>query len=301
MWRLSFAILALALLPATACDRQPATAAPEASRPPAALPAPHATPPASPPASRQGWIGVVVARQTVDVTADSQGRLQAMHVSIGDRLRRGDLIATLDTSLAAQDLEMARSNQRAAEADERRAADEFAEAKARNDRRQSNPDFFSKEDLAEAALRAKTASAALEVARSRTAEQRARVRQLETSLSRNQIRAPFDGQVAERFADQGAIVGPGTPLVRLISAGDLLVRAAVPPEEARKLSVGTPVVSTVRTLGLKIPGAIQRIAPEVDAASQMVLVEVHLAPTPEMAARLQTGLVVDVTPRSAPA
>lgn len=301
MSRLSFTILALALLPATACGRPDPAAAPQASKPPATLPAPRTTPLASPPVSRQGWIGVVVARQTVDVTADSQGRLQAMHVSIGDRLRRGDLIATLDTSLAAQDLEMARSNQRAADADERRAADEFAEAKARNDRRQSNPDFFSKEDLAEAALRAKTAAAALEVARSRTAEQRTRVRQLETSLSRNQIRAPFDGQVAERFADQGAIVGPGTPLVRLISAGDLLVRAAVPPEEARKLSVGTPVVSTVRTLGLKIPGAIQRIAPEVDAASQMVLVEVHLAPTPEMAARLQTGLVVDVTPRTAPA
>ena len=300
--RLLPVLLGLLLLAAlAACDRQPATAAPEASTPPAALPAPRATLPASPPASRQGWVGVVVARQTVDVTADSQGRLQAMHVSIGDRLRRGDPIATLDMSLAAQDLEMARSNQRAADADERRAADEFAEAKARNDRRQSNPAFFSKEDLAEAALRAKTAASALEVARSRTAEQRARVRQLETSLSRNQIRAPFDGQVAERFADQGAIVGPGTPLVRLISAGDLLVRAAVPPEEARKLAVGTPVVSTVRTLGLKIPGAILRIAPEVDAASQMVLIEVHLAPTPEMAARLQTGLVVDVTPRSAPA
>ena len=301
MWRLSFTILALALLPATACGRPGPAAAPQASKPPATLPAPRTTPPVPPPASRQGWVGVVVARQTVDVTADSQGRVQAMHASIGDGLRRGDPIATLDMSLAAQDLEMARSNQRAAEADERRAADEFAEAKARNDRRQSNPDFFSKEDLAEAALRAKTAAAALEVARSRTAEQRARVRQLETSLSRNQIRAPFDGQVAERFADQGAIVGPGTPLVRLISAGDLLVRAAVPPEEARKLAVGTPVVSTVRTLGLQVPGTIQRIAPEVDAASQLVLIEVHLAPTPEMAARLQTGLVVDVTPRSAPA
>jgi RND family efflux transporter MFP subunit len=246
---------------------------------------------------REGWLGVVVARESVDVTADSQGRLRAVHVSIGDRVRRGGPIATLDTSLAAQDLEMARSGLKGTEADERRAADELAEARARNERRQSNPDFFSKEDLAEAALRAKTAAAALEVARSRAAEQRARVRQLETSLSRNEIRAPFDGRVAERFADPGALVGPGTPVVRLISAGDLLVRAAVPPEEARRLAVGAPVTATVRTLGLRIPGAIQRIAPEVDAASQMVLIEVRLAPMPEMEGRLQTGLVVDVAPR----
>ncbi len=164
-------------------------------------------------------------------------------------------------------------------------------------RRQKNPDFFSKEDLAQAALQAKTAASAYEVARSRAAEQATRVRQLETSLSRNEIRAPFDGRVAERFADAGAVVDPGTRLVRLISAGDLLVRAAVPPEEARRLKEGDAVTVTVRTLGLRIPGTLQRIAPEVDAASQMVLVEIHLAPTPAIEGRLQTGLVVDVAPR----
>ena len=288
-------VLLLAVLAITACDRR--RPAPEPMPEPAAAP-PAAAPAAAPqPApDRKGWIGVVVASKSVDVTADSQGRLQAVHVSIGDQVRRGDRIATLDTSLAAQDLEMARSSLRATEADERRAADELAEARARNERRVANPDFFSKEDLAESALRAKTAASALEVARSRTAEQQARVRQLQTTLSRNEVRAPFDGRVAERFADPGALVGPGTPVVRIISAGDLLVRAAVPPEEARKLAVSTPVTATVRNLGLRIPGAVQRIAPEVDAASQMVMVEIRLSPSPQAESRLQTGLVVDVKP-----
>ena len=240
----------------------------------------------------------MVSRQSVDVKADSQGRLQTVSVSIGDHVRKGDPIATLDTSLAAQDLSMARSELRSAEVDERRAADEEAESLARNDRRQKNPDFFSKEDLAQAALQAKTVTAAHEVARERVAQQRAKVQQLETSLSRNQIRAPFEGRVAERFADPGAVVGPGTAVIRLISAGDLLVRAAVPTEEARKLKEGAPVSVAVRTVDLRIPGTVQRIAPEVDAASQMVLIEVHLNPTPEMESRLQTGLVVDVTPQT---
>lgn len=287
-------LLALTLLAAAGCDRRNVAAEipdpASAPRPAAAVPA--AASPA--PAPRPGWIGVVVARESVDVKADSQGRLQTVQVSIGDHVRKGDPIAILDTSLAAQDLEMARSVLRGSQVDERRANDEMAEAQARNDRRQKNPDFFSKEDLAQAALQAKTARAAYEVARQRVAEQAARVKQLETTLSRNQIRAPFDGRVAERFADPGAVVGPGTPVVRLISAGDLLVRAAVPPEEARRLNPGQPVTVTVRAQGFKIPGTIQRIAPEVDAASQMVLIEVHLNPTPEMAGRLQTGLVVDV-------
>jgi RND family efflux transporter MFP subunit len=291
-------LLALALLAAGAgCDRRNVAAEipPPASPPPAA---PSAAPvaPASAPA-RPGWIGVVVARQSVDVKSDSQGRLLAMHVSIGDRVRKGDPIATLDTSLATQDLEMARSQLRSAEIDERRSGDEMNEAQARNDRRQKNPDFFPKEDLAQAALQAKTAVAAHDVARQRVVEQEARVKQLETSLSHNEVRAPFEGRVAERFADPGAVVGPGTSLVRLISSGDLLVRAAVPPEEARRLNPDQPVTVTVRSLGLKIPGTIQRVAPEVDAASQMVLIEVRLSPTPEMESRLQMGLVVDVSAR----
>lgn len=285
-------VLLLAVL-ALACDRPAAVEAPAPE--PAAPPAAPVASPQSPP-EQDGWIGVVVASKSVDVTADSQGRLLTVHVAIGDQVRRGDRIATLDTSLAAQDLEMARSSLRAAEADERRAADELAEARARNERREANPDFFSKEDLAESALRAKTAASALEVASSRTAEQQARVRQLQTTLSRNEVRAPFDGRVAERFADPGALVGPGTPVVRLISSGDLLVRAAVPPEEARKLAVSAAVTATVRELGLQLPGTVQRIAPEVDAASRMVLIEVRLSPSPEAERRLQTGQVVDVKP-----
>ncbi|HEX4966862.1 MAG TPA: efflux RND transporter periplasmic adaptor subunit [Thermoanaerobaculia bacterium] len=293
MRRFVLSLPPLLLLLTAGCDRRAAPAAEAEPPKPVAK-----TIPASPAAEeRKGWLGVVVARESVDVTADSQGRLQAVYVSIGDRVKKGDRIASLDTRIAAQDLEMARSSLRGNEADERRAADEADEAQAKNDRRQKNPEFFSKEDLADVALRAKTAIAALEVARSRTAEQKAKVLQLETSLSRNEIRAPFEGRVAERFADSGALVGPGTPVVRLISAGDLMVRAAVPPEEARHLTPGSPVTATVRTLSLAVPGTIQRIAPEVDAASQMVLIEVHLAPDPGTEARLQTGQVVDVSPR----
>jgi RND family efflux transporter MFP subunit len=288
----------LVLLAAAGCEGRetaigdpvppPPAAAPAVS--PASAPAPPATPP-----ERKGWIGVLVARESVDVTAESPGRVLAVHVKIGDRVRRGDRIATLDTRVMAQDLEMARSSLRAVEAEVRRSSDELAEAKARSERRQENPDFFSKEDLAEAVLQAKTAAAAHEVAQAREAEQRARIRQLEAGLSQNEVRAPFDGRVAERFADAGALVGPGTAVVRLISAGDLLVRAAVPPEEARALHVGAPVAVTVRTQGLHLPGTVERVAPEVDAASQMVLIEVRLTPSPEMEGRLQTGLVVDVT------
>src|SRR5437763_752934 len=192
---LAVTVLLTAFTAGAGCgDRDVKAAAIQAVKP-ALPPSPGtaAAPPVQAPA-RAGWLGVVVTRESVDVKADSQGRLQSVRVSIGDRVRKGDPIATLDTSLAAQDLEMARSVLQGSQAEERRAAAELAEALARNERRQKNPDFFSKEDLAQAALQAKTAQSAYEVARSHAAEQATRVRQLETSLSHNEIRAPFDGR-----------------------------------------------------------------------------------------------------------
>jgi RND family efflux transporter MFP subunit len=257
------------------------------------------SPPPAPAPRHQGWLGVILSSESVDVTADSQGRLAAVYVQIGDTVRQGDRLASLDPRIVAQDLEMARSALRASEADATRAAAELSEAQARWDRRRKNPEIFSKEDLSEAELRVKTATSALEVSQARIAEQRARVRQLETSVGQTDIRAPFAGRVAERFADPGAQVGPGTPVLRLISGGDLRVRAAVPPDDARRLAPGSPVTARVRDLGIDVPGRVQRIAPDVDTASQMVFVEIRLEPAPQTAGRLQAGLVVDVRGRTA--
>jgi RND family efflux transporter MFP subunit len=266
-----------------------AATVPSAPAPPAA---------ASSAAAPKPWLGVILASESVDVTADSQGRLAGVYVEIGDAVRRGDRLASLDPRIVAQDLEMARSALRASEADAGRVSAELSEAQARWDRRRKNPEIFSKEDLSESELRVTTARSSVEVAQARVSEQRARVRQLQTSVGQTDIRAPFDGRVAERFADPGAQVGPGTPVVRLMSGGDLGVRAAIPPDDARKLTHGTPVIARIRDVGLDIPGRVERIAPDVDTASQMVFVEIRLEPSPQAVGRLQAGLVVDVRPTS---
>jgi len=286
-------ILLVLLLPLLAgCGRREAPEEQEAAAPVSPPPTAPSLSPADAP-HRKGWLGVILSSESVDVTADSQGRLAAVYVEIGDAVRQGDRLASLDPRIVAQDLEMARSALRASAADAGRASAELSEAQARWDRRRKNPEIFSKEDLSEAELAVKTATSAMEVAQARVAEQRARVRQLETSVGQTDIRAPFAGRVAERFADPGAQVGPGTPVLRLISGGDLRVRAAVPPDDAHRLAPGAPVVARVRDLGLDVPGRVERIAPDVDTASQMVFVEIRLEPA-QAAGRLQAGLVVDV-------
>lgn len=288
-----FPLLACLLL-ALACAGEKPVAEPREPRPPLPPP-PRVTQAAQAGAATKGWIGVVVAAESVDVTAESPGRLIAVEVGIGDVVRAGQRLAVLDTRALAQEMEMARSALTAAQAEERRAADEAAEAEARQARRQQSPELFSAEDLAEVALRAKTARSTLEVARARVAEQQARLRQLAANSAKSEVRAPFSGRVAERFVDAGALVGPGTAVVRLISSGDVLIRAAVPPQEAKGLAVGDAIVAQVRTQGARAEGTVSRIAPELDAASQMVFIEARLAPG--RAGEIQAGAVVEVRRR----
>ncbi len=106
-----------------------------------------------------------------------------MIISIGGSVEeRDEPIATLAPGSRPRS-EMARSVLRGAQEDStgRRTNPRPGPRRAAAE----EPDFFSKVDLAQAAMQAKTAASAYEVARSQAAQETTRIRQLETSLSRN--------------------------------------------------------------------------------------------------------------------
>ncbi len=67
-------------------------------------------------------MGVVLARETVEITAEIEGHVDQVGVRLGDIVERGRLIATLDTRPFQHQLAIERAAQRAAEAEKRRQA-----------------------------------------------------------------------------------------------------------------------------------------------------------------------------------
>lgn len=259
----------------------------------AALPAagPVAAPPrADEPRDEPGFLGVILPRQSVDVASEVEGRLLAIHVREGDRVRRGGAIATLDRAQIQRDLEMAQAGLRAAEAEVARRRVELKEADNRLARRLSIPESFPREEIQQAELQKQAAQADLDSALARTAEQRARVAQTQGRVARSEVRAPADGTVSRRYLEPGALAGPGQPIVRLISAGDLIVRFAVPPERARSLTAGQRVEVEVEGTALPLPATLEQVSPEVDPPSGMVLLVASLG----SGARVQPGSTVRV-------
>ncbi|HET9228665.1 MAG TPA: efflux RND transporter periplasmic adaptor subunit [Thermoanaerobaculia bacterium] len=240
----------------------------------------------------EGFLGVVLPRQSVDVAPEIAGRIEQIHVREGDPVRRGQTVAVLALSEIRQEVEMAEASLRAIEADVSRSRLELSDADNRLSRRQSFPEAFPEEELRQAEIQKEMAQTNLEAAQARVSEQRARLAQSRGKLARAEVRAPADGTVARRYLEPGALAGPGQPVVRLIGGGSLIVRFAAPPEQARSLSVSDPVL--VKAGGQELRAVVEQVSPEVDPPSGMVILVATLDPA---ASPVKPGSVVRVHPR----
>ncbi|MFS8064933.1 MAG: efflux RND transporter periplasmic adaptor subunit [Byssovorax sp.] len=237
----------------------------------------------APSAPASDFLGVILARASVDLAARFDGRIRAVHVRLGDVVPAGASVASLDIPTLRFDLNMAEAEVHAAEVAQSRAAVELTQAEERLGRRRalSAEALATGEDLAAATYQQRLAEVQVQSARAQLAGKRARVGQLRKNTDDTEIRAPFEAIVAARYVDPGANVTAATPIVRLLSARDFFVRFAVPEESAARLSVGAPVEVSLGGAAPPRPastlhGAVDKVSPEVDAASRMIIVEARL-------------------------
>ncbi len=152
--------------------------------------------------------GYVVARRQATVAAEVTGRLLEVRIEEGQRVRRGEVLAVLEPTLARADVASARARAAAGDAD-------LAEAQRVLDRTRalSQQGYASNAALTAAQSRYDQAVAQRNAARSEA--QRA-----SAQLSRYEIRAPFSGVVVNKSAQPGEIISP-------VSAGGGFTRTGV--------------------------------------------------------------------------
>jgi HlyD family secretion protein len=115
-------------------------------------------------------------------------------------------------------------------------------------------------------------AAAASVGQARAGEQYAR-----TGLAKLYIRAPFDGQVAERLAEPGLGAGSGTPLIRLVDLQPMKVKAQVSELQVARLRVGQTAQVTVDALaGRTFIGRLARMSPAANPGQRMYTVEIEV-------------------------
>lgn len=242
-----------------------------------------------------GWIGVILPLEAVDVAAQTAGRLDTVTVRAGDRVDAAAPLGRIDARGVQQDHRIASAELEMAEADRARALTRTAQEKARLERRSTNTELWSEEELSAIEVEVRAAEAEARAAEARVEKARATVEQLRQVLEELEIRAPFAGRVSIRYLDPGAVVMNGTPIVRLVSDEALLVRFAVPPEEIDQLGLGD-WVAVATSDGRRIGRArVRHLAPEIDLASQRIFVEATLD-ADSMRGEPKGGLGVEVRP-----
>lgn len=152
--------------------------------------------------------GYVVARTKASVSAQIIGRMVYLGVSEGSRVRRGQILARIQSADTRAALAAARAEVERVEAEREQARRDLARARSLRER-----NVISETELENARTRSGVLAAQL-------AESRARADVASANYENTLVRAPFDGTVLRKDAEVGEIVAPS-------SAGGGLTRTAI--------------------------------------------------------------------------
>lgn len=261
----------IAIWMAWACAESPVEEAfePEANGAPVALPA----------ARPEDAVGVVVAPRDATVSAEVGGVLVTVRHDIGSLVSAGDPLGTIEPASRGAEVQAVSRELEAAQVAEAdaRAVEDAALRRAVAERGLRAEGATSTDALADAELAVSRAHASVERATAVVRATEARLGGLQAELERRHLRAPFAGRIAQWLRAPGEHVAVGDRVVRVVGEGVPWVRFAVVPRVASLLAPGSVV--EVRAEGGDELGMAEvvRVAPEVDAASQLVFVEARLA------------------------
>jgi len=222
--------------------------------------------------------GTLAPRSRVPVKPRVPGAIERLLVDIGDAVREGQTIATLDrreidaqADAAVAAVAVARAGLEAAEATLANAALELDRAKVLFE---GGALPRQRLDAAETARRASAAQrdlAAATLAQAEASLRRAREVQRDTVIT-----APVSGFIVERNYDPGAIPGD-RPVVVVADMRQMKLEAGVSELEAGRLRVGQQARVEAQALpGRSFVGEVAAMAPEVDARNRHFQIEVRV-------------------------
>jgi len=189
-------------------------------------------------------IGRLVPRRAGVVAARTSGPVDAFLVDVGDVVKPGDIIATLDANTLDWQAKLMQAQTREQSAKVQTASSRVALLKQELDRikRLKTSSAFSQAALDDKEQEVTIAQS--QIAEYRAAMQVARANQelAEIELSRANITAPYGGIVTQRHTEAGAYVNAGDEIISMIAPDTLEIEADVPTQRISAARSGADVI-----------------------------------------------------------
>ena len=210
--------------------------------------------------------GDVATKQNIVLYPQFSGQLQTLHVSVGDQVKKGTLLATLDDNGMAQQLNQLMVQE--------------ALAKTTFERQEKlwNQNIGSELQY----LQAKTQYEA----------QRSLTQQISQQLEKSKIVAPFDGTIDAVLAEAGTVVSAGmSPVFRLVNLRNMYLKADVAEGYLNDVVAGKKVLVNFPVLGLEVPSTIRSVGRYINPDNRTFSIEVDL---PNNKAQIKPNLTAQI-------
>jgi RND family efflux transporter MFP subunit len=210
--------------------------------------------------------------QTVDVSSPVVGLLEKVHVRRGDKVRKGQVLANLESNAEIAAAELARyKSELVAPTQTAESKIEFAKRKFERRKDMHAEKFMSEQEVDEAENELKLAQSELKMARENREIAKLEWRQQSSQLELRTIRSPFDGVVIDQSIYPGEVVEPSGQkknILKLAQLNPLRVYVIMPMNAFGKVKQGMKVdVNPELPVGGRYEGTVNIIDRIVDAAS----------------------------------
>ena len=240
--------------------------------------------------------GTVQSRVPVAVSTKITGILEKLYADQGNRVKKGQLLAEIDSAELRARAAAAQAAKNRAQRELSRAQADVGKAQANLGLAQSNyqrdQEVFKPGYISQAAF--DTTKAQLRVAESEVHASQATVTALQAAVKQaesetqaaqalhnyTRILAPMDGLITSRKAEVGTTVSPGTPIFQLVDLDTVWVAAWLDQSQIAQIKHGQRAAIRLRS-GRHYQGRVERINAEADTVTRELEVDIKFEQLPE--------------------
>ena len=210
--------------------------------------------------------GDVATKQNIVLYPQFSSQLKKLHVVVGDEVKKGAVLATLDDNGLSQQLNQLKVQE--------------ALAKTTFERQEK--------------LWAQNIGSELQFLQAKTQyeAQKSLTQQLSQQLEKTQIIAPFDGTIDAVLAEAGTVVSAGaSPVFRLVNLSNMYLKADVPESYLNEVVPGKKVMVDFPVLGLKVASKVRSVGRYINPGNRTFSIEVDL---PKQTSQIKPNLTAQI-------
>ena len=230
------------------------------------------TPTLVPVSSTVTFTGTIFARYDIPIGVQGDaGRVVAIYVEAGDRVKRGQLLAKLDQSVLLQ-----QEKRLAASLEEARAQAALSLAEYRRAKGVEASGALSAEEIERRRAASVTDEARVDVAAAQLAETQA-------WIARNEIRSPVDGVVLTRTAELGQTASQASePLFRIARGGEVEMRGQLAEQDMTRVALNQPASVHLTGVARPFTGHVRLLGAVIDPKTRLGEIRIALDPDPAL-------------------